>query len=87
LKSFSKAAAPNNKKRSPMKQNISDLSYVIIFFYKFLTDWRKIGVSRWSDLLKTTQDQGFITLLSSSSGFGQKPGIIGNYQAFTGISQ
>ena len=27
-----------------MNQNISDLSYVIIFFYKFLTDWRKIGV-------------------------------------------
>ena len=29
-----------------MNQNISDLSYVIIFFYKFLTDWRKIGVKR-----------------------------------------
>lgn len=51
-----------------MNQNISDLSYVIIFFYKFLTDWRKIGVSRRSDLLKTPQDQGFITLVSSSSG-------------------
>lgn len=49
-----------------MNQNISDLSYVIIFFYMFLTDWRKIGVSRRSDLLKTTQDQGFITLVSSS---------------------
>lgn len=51
-----------------MNQNISDLSYVIIFFYKFLTDWRKIGVSRRSDLLKTSQNQGFITLVSSSSG-------------------
>lgn len=51
-----------------MNQNISDLSYVIIFFYKFLTDWRKIGVSRRSDLLKTPQDQGFITPTSSSSG-------------------
>ena len=51
-----------------MNQNISDLSYVIIFFYKLLTDWRKIGVSRRSDLLKTPQDQGFITPTSSSSG-------------------
>lgn len=49
-----------------MNQNIGDLSYVIIFFYKFLTDWRKIGVSRRSDLLKPPQDQGFITLVSSS---------------------
>lgn len=48
-----------------MNQNISDLSYVIIFFYKFLTDWRKIGVSRRLDLLKTPQDQGFITPTSS----------------------
>lgn len=56
-----------------MNQNISDLSYVIIFFYKFLTDWRKIGVSRRSDLLKTSQNQGFITLVSSSSEFpGEK---------------
>lgn len=51
-----------------MNQNISDLSYVIIFFYKFLTDWRKIGVSRRLDLLKTPQNQGFITPMSSSSG-------------------
>lgn len=51
-----------------MNQNISDLSYVIIFFYKFLTDWRKIGVSRRLDLLKTPQDQGFITPTSSSWG-------------------
>lgn len=51
-----------------MNQNISDLSYVIIFFYKFLTDWRKIGVSRRLDLLKTPQDQGFITPTSSLSG-------------------
>jgi|GEM_PF-5088384 len=51
-----------------MNQNISDLSYVIIFFYKLLTDWRKIGVSRRSDLLKTPQDQGFITPTSSSWG-------------------
>lgn len=49
-----------------MNQNISDLSYVIIFFYKFLTDWHKIGVSRRSYLLKTPQDQGFITPTSSS---------------------
>ena len=43
-----------------MNQNISDLSYVIIFFYKFLTDWHKIGVSRRSYLLKTPQDQGLM---------------------------
>lgn len=49
-----------------MKQNISDLSYVIIFFYKFLTGWRKIGVSRRSDPMKTSQNQGFIILVSSS---------------------
>ena len=51
-----------------MNQNISDLSYVIIFFYKFLTDWRKIGVSRRLDLLKTPQDQVFITPTSSLYG-------------------
>ena len=49
-----------------MNQNISDLSYVIIFFYKFLTDWRKIGVSRRSDLLKNLAKSRVYSLVSSS---------------------
>jgi len=31
--------------------------------------------------------EGLFSSGSSLWGFGQKPGIIGNYQAFTGISQ